>query len=169
MENIETNILKMKYDIQKDNLYGKILNSDSTNLWNYLEANISNIKLGDKLKYIKYVFIKYPPPVKGNNDELYIYFQRYLKLEEDAIRQIIENLEDFLSFQDQDFEEQCQELNIIDQDEQYKLKLIIELIKSNDIKNHKTTNEHLPETSENIKPKIKIDGKNFHLKINLEK
>ena len=76
----------MKYDIQKDNLYGKILNSDSTNLW--------------KLKYIKYVFIKYPPPVKGNNDELYIYFQRYLKLEEDAIRQIIENLEHFLSFQD---------------------------------------------------------------------
>ena len=162
MENIETNILKMKYDIQKDNLYGKILNSDSTNLWNYLEANISNIKLGDKLKYIKYVFIKYPPPVKGNNDELYIYFQRYLKLEEDAIRQIIENLEHFLSFQDQDFEEQCQELNIIDQDEQYKLKLIIELIKSN-------ANEHLPETSENIKPKIKIDEKNFHLKINLEK
>lgn len=159
----------MKYNIQKDNLYGKILNSDSTNLWNYLEANISNIKLGDKLKYIKYVFIKYPPPVKGNNSELYIYFQRYLKLEEDAIRQIIENLEHFLSFQDQDFEEQCQELNIIDQDEQYKLKLIIELIKSNDIKNHKTTNEHLPETSENIKPKIKIDGKNFHLKINLEK
>ena len=90
----------MKYNIQKDNLYGKILNSDSTNLWNYLEANISNIKLGDKLKYIKYVFIKYPPPVKGNNSELYIYFQRYLKLEEDAIRQIIENLEHFLSFQD---------------------------------------------------------------------
>ena len=152
----------MKYNIQKDNLYGKILNSDSTNLWNYLEANISNIKLGDKLKYIKYVFIKYPPPVKGNNDELYIYFQRYLKLEEDAIRQIFENLEHFLSFQDQDFEEQCQELNIFDQDEQYKLKLIIELIKSN-------ANEHLPEASENIKPKIKIDGKNFHLKINLEK
>ena len=163
MENIETNILKMKYDIQKDNLYGKILNSDSTNLWNYLEANISNIKLGDKLKYIKYVFIKYPPPVKGNNDELYIYFQRYLKLEEDAIRQIIKNQEYFLSFQDQDFEEQCQELNIIDQDEQYKLKLIIELIKSNDNQNHKT------ETSENIKQKIKIDGKNFRLKINLEK
>ena len=106
MENIETNILKMKYDIQKDNLYGKILNSDSINLWNYLESDTSNTKLGDKLKYIKYVFIKYPPPAKGNNDELYIYFQRYLKLEEDAIRQIIENLEDFLSFQDQDFEEQ---------------------------------------------------------------
>ena len=159
----------MKYDIQKDNLYGKILNSDSINLWNYLESDTSNTKLGDKLKYIKYVFIKYPPPAKGNNDELYIYFQRYLKLEEDAIRQIIENLEDFLSFQDQDFEEQCQELNIIDQDEKYKLKLIIELIKSNDNQNHKTTNEHLHETSENIKPKIKIDGKNFHLKINLEK
>ena len=60
----------MKYNIQKDNLYGKILNSDSTNLWNYLESNISNIKLGDKLKYIKYVFIKNQPIQKDKNDEL---------------------------------------------------------------------------------------------------
>ena len=91
MENIETNILKMKYDIQKDNLYGKILNSDSTNLWNYLESNISNIKLGDKLKYIKYVFIKNKPPHKDKNDELYKYLQKYLKPEEKVIKQIIEN------------------------------------------------------------------------------
>ena len=167
MENIEKNILKMKNDMQKDDLYGKILNSDSTNLWNYLEANISNIKLGDKLKYIKYVFIKNQPPHKDQNDELNKYFQKYLKLEEKVIKQIIENLEDFLSFKEQDFEEQCQYINIIDQDEQYKLKLIIELIKSNDNQNHKAANEHLSEMNGGVKTKLKINGKNF--KIDLEK
>ena len=59
-------------------------------------------------------------------------------------------------------------INIIDQDEQYKLKLIIELIKSNDNQIYKATNEHLSEMHENIKAKI-INGKNFNLKINLEK
>ena len=170
IKNIEKNILKMKSDIQKDDLYGKIPNLDSVNIWNFLDPNITHIiKLGDKLKYIKYVFIKYRPPLKDKKDELYKYFQKFLKLEENVVKQIIENLKDFLSFQEQDFDEQCQELNIVDQDEQYKLKLIIELIKSNDNQNHKTVKELLSETPNNINKKIKINGKNLHLKINLKK
>ena len=166
IKNIEKNILKMKSDIQKDDLYGKIPNFDSTNIWDFLESN-NMIKLGDKLKYIKYVFIKYQPPLKDKKDELYKYFQKFLKLEENIFEQIFENLKDFLSFQEQDFEDQCQELNILEEDEQYKLKLIIELIKSNGNKNDKTADELLSEKPNNINQKIKINGKN--LKINLKK
>ena len=167
IKNIEKNILKMKSDVEKDDLYGKIPNLDSTNIWEFLESN-NMIKLGDKLKYIKYVFIKYQPPHKDKKDELYKYFQKFLKLEENIIEQIVENLIDFLSYQEQDFEEQCQELNILEEDEQYKLKLIIELIKSN----NKTADELLSETPNNINKKIKkikINGKNLHLNINLKK
>ena len=166
IKNIEKNILKMKSDVEKDDLYGKIPNLDSANIWDFLEFN-NMIKLGDKLKYIKYVFIKYQPPHKDKKDELYKYFQKFLKLEENIIGQIIENLNDFLSYQEQDFEEQCQELNILEEDEQYKLKLIIELIKSH----NKTADELLSETTDINKKikKIKINGKNLHLNINLRK
>jgi len=170
IKNIEKNILKMKIDVEKDDLYGKIPNLDSANIWDFLESN-NMIKLGDKLKYIKYVFIKYQPPHKDKKDELYKYFQKFLKLEENINGQIVENLNDFLSYQEQDFEEQCQELNIFEEDEQYKLKLIIELIKSN----NKTADELLSEATNNINKKIKkikINGKYLHLNnlnINLKK
>jgi len=160
IKNIEKNLLKMKIDVEKDDLYGKIPNLDSANIWDFLESN-NMIKLGDKLKYIKYVFIKYQPPLQDKKDELYKYFQKFLKLEENIIEQIVENLKDFLSYQEQDFEEQCQELNILEEDEQYKLKLIIELIKSN----NKTADELLSETTNINKKikKIKINGKNLNL------
>ena len=160
IKNIEKNLLKMKIDVEKDDLYGKIPNLDSANIWDFLESN-NMIKLGDKLKYIKYVFIKYQPPLQDKKDELYKYFQKFLKLEENIIEQIVDNLKDFLSYQEQDFEEQCQELNILEEDEQYKLKLIIELIKSN----NKTADELLSETTNINKKikKIKINGKNLNL------
>jgi hypothetical protein len=43
------------------------------------------------------------------------------------------------------------------------------LEKANDNQNHKAANEHLSEMHDNIKTKIKINGKNFNLKINIEK
>ena len=98
---------------------------------NYIKVNEPQLKLGEKLKYIKYLFVKNKPPNQEKDDELFKYLKKYLIIEDNIINQIINNNEDILNYSDQRFEEQCQEWEIED-DEQFKLKLIIELIKQND-------------------------------------
>ena len=169
LRNKEKNITKMKKNIHKDELYIKIINSTSTSPWDYLEMNESQLKLGGKLKFIKYTFIKNQPPDKENSDQLLLYLKNYLKLEHDIIKQITDNIKDLLTLEDKDFEDQCIEWNIIDDDEQFKLKLIIEIMKSNiDNKSGKHAKEHVLQTPVgNLLENIIKTGKK--LKINLKK
>ena len=128
---MDKNIIKMKKDIHKEDLYTKIINSTSTDPWDYLEMNKSKLKLGEKLKYIKYVFIRNPPPKIEKSDELLNYLKKNLKVKEDAINQIKDNIKEILDLSEKEFEDICKELDITEEDEQFKLKLIIEFIKSN--------------------------------------
>ena len=121
----------MKNDIQKDELYALVLNSTSNEPLNNIKVNETQLKLGEKLKYIKYLFVKNKPPNQEKADELFKYLKKYLTIEDNIINQIIDNIKDILNYSDQRFEEQCQEWEIED-DEQFKLKLIIELIKQKD-------------------------------------
>ena len=131
LNSLEREITKMKNDIQKDELYALVLNSTSNEPLNNLKVNEPQLKLGEKLKYIKYLFVKNKPPNQEKADELFKYLKKYLTIEDNIINQIIDNIKDILNYSDQRFEEQCQEWEIED-DEQFKLKLIIELIKQND-------------------------------------
>ena len=63
---IDKDITKKKTNINNDDLYLKVTNQSSSKPWDYLENNSSKLKLGGKLKYIKYFFIKNKPP--------YLYF-----------------------------------------------------------------------------------------------
>ena len=120
LENLEGGVLKMKKNIQKEDLYIKIVNSSVAGPWDYLDVNSNQLKLGEKLKYIKYIFIKNQPPNKEKTDELFNYLKKYLKVEQDINKQIAENIKDILVFTEQQFEEQCQEWEITDADEQFK-------------------------------------------------
>jgi len=167
LNSIEKGITKMKKDIQNDELYAKALNSTSNDPLNYIKANEPQLKLGEKLKYIKYLFVKNKPPNQEKTDELFKYLKKYLIVEDNIINQIIDNIKDILNYSDQRFEEQCQEWEIED-DEQFKLKLIIELIKQND--DNKNNNLQTQNCSLNqiLKSGRKLKLKNFNMETTIE-
>ena len=152
LSKLEKNITKKKKNMNSDNLYLIILNQSASTPWDYLEENATNLKLGGKLKYIKYFFIKNQPPSQGKVVELFNYIKKYLKIEDNIIKQIIENIKDIINFTEQQLEEQCQELDINEEDEQFKLKLIIEFMKSKD---DNSTNS---EEKENSIETISLEG-----------
>ena len=161
---MDKNITKMKKDIHKEDLYTKIINSTSTDPWDYLEMNKSKLKLGEKLKYIKYVFIRNPPPKIEKSDELLNYLKKNLKVKEDAINQIKDNIKEILDLSEKEFEDICKELDITEEDEQFKLKLIIEFIKSNSPnKLDKLFQETCLETPNDKLLKFLKSGKKFKL------
>ena len=129
---INKDITKKKTNINNDDLYLKVTNQSSSKPWDYLENNSSKLKLGGKLKYIKYFFIKNKPPGIEKVDELFNYIKKYIKIEDNLIKKFIDNLKDILNFTEQLIEEQFQEWKIAEEDEQFKLRLIIEFLKSKD-------------------------------------
>ena len=137
----EKDLIKMKKNFQDDTLYRKILNLTSKP-WDYLEAIISQLKLGDKLKFIKYTFIINQPPSITKPKELFQYLKTFLKIEENTINQIIEIVNDILTYTEDIFDEQCQLLDIKDEDEIFKLKIVIELVKNNNIKNNEKNKDN---------------------------
>ena len=59
-----------------------------------------------KLKFLKYLLERDPPPEKEKRDDLSKYLKRIFKNEEN-VKQIIENLEDLLPInKEEDFEDQ---------------------------------------------------------------
>ena len=166
LENTEKNIFKMKKDIQKEDLYIKVVNSSKSGPWDFLNVNSNQIKLGEKLKYIKYIFIKNQPPNKENTNELFNYLKTYLKADEDIVKQIAENIKDILDFNEQQFEEQCQELDLTEDDEQFKLKIIVKLMKLNEEKiKSKSIREGNIQTPNDILQNFIKTGKKLKLNI----
>ena len=107
-----------------------------------MDINSSQLKLGNKLKYIKYVLLKNKPPNPDQVNELLKYLKKFLKADEDIINQVIQNIKELLDYTEQQIEDQCQEWEI-EEDEQIKLKIIIELMKKEvvDINNSKQQEE----------------------------
>ena len=57
---IEKDILKLTDNIKQNNTYKYIYDQDLNNLWNSLDNFISKSKIGEKLKFIKYLLIRNP-------------------------------------------------------------------------------------------------------------
>lgn len=162
---IEKDILKLTDNIRQNNTYKYIHDQDLNNLWNSLDNFISKSKLGEKLKFIKYLLIRDPPPEKQKTDDLSNYLKKIFKKEE-IINQIIENLEDLLIFNEEEFEDQCSEWELSKNDI-FILKIIVELMKQNNNKlqnikkeDNATSKDILKEQNEqNTENKINLNSK----------
>ena len=126
---LEKDILKLNNNIKQDNELKNIFETD-LNDWNSLDNTLEHLKLGKKRKYIKYLLIRDPPP-KEKNDELKIYLQKVLKLEESIINGIYDDFENLLDIKEKDFNEKCKEWDFEDEDK-FKLKIIVELFRQKD-------------------------------------
>ena len=148
---IEKDILKLTDKIKQNQTYKYINQQNLDDLWNSFDKHLEGSKLGEKLKFIKYLLLRDSPPKKDNINNLLNYFKKIFKNEE-IINQIIDSLEDLLSFNEEEFEEQCSNWEFSKNDI-YKLKIIIELIKQN--KNNPLEEKSNIRSEEN---RIKVDN-----------
>ena len=58
----EKDILKTKDNVTEDKVYTQVYKDDVDNIWSSLEERLKPLKLGEKLKFIKYFIICFPPP-----------------------------------------------------------------------------------------------------------
>ena len=117
--------------MQQNDLYKNICIENINDLWDSLENKMEKLKLGEKLKYIKYLIIKDPPPKIEEKKNLIIYFKKILNIEEEnEINQMMESLDNLFLFNDEQFEEQCEEWELSIENI-LKLKISIEIIKQN--------------------------------------
>ena len=70
IKNLDKDFLKLKDNIQQDELYSQIMNEDINNLWNSLDDKLNKLKLGEKLKFINYLIMRDIPP---NIDKIKIF------------------------------------------------------------------------------------------------
>lgn len=62
IESLEPDFLKVKENINEDKLYLEILNENLNKIWQSLDKKLELFKLGEQLKYMKYLFLIDPPP-----------------------------------------------------------------------------------------------------------
>ena len=62
IESLEPDFLKVKENINEDKLYLEILNENLNKIWQSLDKKLELLKLGEQLKYMKYLFLIDPPP-----------------------------------------------------------------------------------------------------------
>ena len=130
----EKDILKINDNIKHNDLYKNIYTDDLNNLWKSLDDKLKQLKLGQQLKYIKYLLIRDRPPKKENINDLSKYLVKTLLCEKPIIDQIIENIDGLISLSKEELFIQCQEEYKLTKIQIFILKIIIELIKRNNFK-----------------------------------
>ena len=129
---IEKNILKLNKDISKNIKYLNIFTeNDLDKIWDSLGDIIETLKFGEQLKYLKYLIIKDPPPNINNKKELSNYLRKVLDCDKKTLNKIKDKFDSLLSVNEEELEEYCEDWNIENIFDIYKLKIIIELIKDN--------------------------------------
>ena len=156
IRNLDKDFLKLKDNINQDELYIQVFNEDLNSIWNSFDDKISNLKLGEKLKFIKYLLIRDPPPEIDKKDELFIYLKKVLRLDVSIIERIL--IEELISSDEETLKDIFEDLNISNDYEIFKIKIIIELIKQNKTKNQENSVNNL-----NLNIKEKGNEKNDNL------
>ena len=130
--NIEKNILKINDEIKENNLYKEIYSKDLKTLWETIDERLDSLKLGEKLKYMKYLLIRDPPP---EEDKMKDYLTKIFVGEES--KKILEEFDDLMTLDLEELNDKCRKEFHIDDDNTFKLKIILELIneKNNNIEN----------------------------------
>lgn len=77
IRNLEKDFLKLKNNIDQDKFYSEINKGDINNIWSSLDEKLQKLKLGEKLKFIKYLFIKDPPHDIKSKEKNLIYLKSF--------------------------------------------------------------------------------------------
>ena len=144
LEYAEKKIIKIKDNMKEDKIYLELnqLNQENNlmNIWNSFEEKKQNYKLGEKLKFIKYILIRDPPPNIAPQKEFIQYLKKVLGENSGSIEIIEDNIDDILTID-------LRTLHF-NENEITKIKIIVELLKQ---KNETDTNENPePQEEENI-------------------
>ena len=91
---IEKDILKLNDNIKQNKIYEDIFTKEFKDICKSLTKKLKQLKFGEKLKYIKYLLIKNPPPEKENKNDLNKYLNTILINEN--IDEIIEDIDNDL-------------------------------------------------------------------------
>ena len=119
------------------------------------------MKLGEKLKFIKYLFIRDPPPDLVQKKEFREYLKKVLKIEESVLENI--EIEEFIKSDDYNLKD----YEINEEYEKFKIKIIVELLRKGKTKNKEknginidlNNNEKLEDNKkENLKQDILINN-----------
>ena len=166
IEYLETDCFILQNNIKENEVYKEIYTEEIDKLWE--ENKFKKLKLGNKLKYIKYLIIRDPPPEIEKKNELDNYLNKIIE-NENNINEIQENFKDLLNFNENDLNSQFQEWDL-DNDNIFKLKLIIKYIKQNEDKLKKRSYLEIEEIeksdTEDANEKMEIENKNEGIKSN---
>ena len=150
LPHVDKDILRLGNNIKQDPIYIRVEKENKDNLWNSLDEKLNGLKLGEVLKYIKYLIIRDMPPNKEETEDLYIYFQKVLDLKEEILIEIKENIDDLLYLNEKDLQQQCEEWKLGGYDE-FKLKIIFEIIRQKKEEVEEKKDEKLEEKEEEKK------------------
>ena len=141
----EKNVIKLKENIKKDNIYIQVYKEDLNNIWNKIEEKIQKVKLGEKLKFIKYLLIRDPSPNLEPKEGFIQYLKKVLGENSDSIGIIEDNFDELLAID-------LNELGLNLEDKR-KVRIIIELLKQKECQNNNDGNnnaESVPTNNEVI-------------------
>ena len=143
----EKDILKTKDNVTEDKVYSQVYKDDVDNIWNSLDERLKELKLGEKVKFIKYLIMRDPPPDIEQQEQFIQYMKKVLNADDDSesIDEIKDNIDDLFRIKI------GEDLLKGKKDEIFKLKIIIELLKK------KKSGKVKPEE---IKDEIKLEIKN---------
>jgi hypothetical protein len=166
---IGKDIFKLNDKNNENKIYKELYTKTFDVLCESLDSKLDSeeLKHGEKLKYIKYLIIKNPPPNKENKDQLKNYLKKILSKKEDNIEEDIEedveenleeniegdeNIEDaivndidnLLAIDNKALIKNCEEKGLEEYD-LYKVIIIIEFIKKNIKNDIINNNENLKE------------------------
>ena len=156
----EKNILSLKEDLEKDKIYIQVNEEDPNDIWNSLDEKLKSLKIGEKLKFIKYLLIRFPPPTMEPQEQFINYMKKVFTKngDSDPFQEINNNIDDFkddlLSIEVDDVLKEKQDA--------FKLKIIIELLKKQINEVDKDVSK-LPKDNEEIENKEEII---FHDELN---
>ncbi len=121
---LEEDIFKFQDNIKDNEIFKEIYIEELDKLWK--SEKFKQLKLGNKLKYIKYLILKGPPLEIEKKDELDNYLKKIINNEN--IKDIQEMFNDLLDYDENNLNKQFEEweLNI---DNIFQLKIIIKIIK----------------------------------------
>ena len=111
---IEKDILKINNNIKQNVIYEDIYSKDLKVICESLNEKLEKLKFGERLKYLKYLIIKNPPPEIKKKNDLDNYLKTILTCE-DNIKDVLDFCYDddnnILELKEEDFEELCKNMN----------------------------------------------------------
>ena len=133
----EKNIIKLKEHVEEDKIYKQANSADLNDIWDSMKTK--NFKLGEELKFVKYLLIRDPPPNIDKKEEFVQYLQKVLGDDSNSIEAIKDNLDDLLTIDLKELELKKEDI--------LKVRIVIEILKQKEGSKNKNEKKNEPHTS----------------------